>query len=214
MERLKHMKDSLVSIVQSQMSGHLDQVDTEELGDAIDMIKDLEEAIYYCTITKAMTEKEDKEKEHHHYYTERVYPEYMPKYYPYYRDMDRSTGRMYYDDTMYYGGSGSTSGSSSNSGMSSGSSSSGSGGTRGYDEVMTSYPSTMMRDAREGRSGRSRKSYMESKEMHQGKEMQMKELEKYMQELTHDITEMVSDASPEEKAMLQQKVSMLASKIK
>lgn len=206
MERLKQMKDSLVSIVQSQMSGHLDQVDTEELGDAIDMIKDLEEAIYYCTITKAMTEKEDKEKEHHHYYTERVYPDYMPKYYPYYRDMDRSTGRMYYDDTMYYDGNGSTSGSSSNSGMSSGS--------RGYDEVMTSYPSSMMRDAREGRSGRSRKSYMESKEMHQGKEMQMKELEKYMQELTQDITEMVNDASPEEKAMLQQKVSMLASKIK
>lgn len=198
MERLKQMKDSLVSIVQSQMGGRLDQVDTEELGDAIDMIKDLEEAIYYCTITKAMTEKEGKEKEHHHYYTERVYPEYMPKYYPYYRDMDRDTGRMYYD------GSGSVSGSGS----------SGNGGTRGYDEVMTSYPSTMMRDAREGRSGRSRKSYMESKEMHQGKEMQMKELEKYMQELTHDIIEMVSDASPEEKAMLQQKVSMLATKIK
>lgn len=187
MERLKQMKDSLVSIVHSQMGGHLDQVDTKELGEAIDMIKDLEEAIYYCTITKAMTEKEGKEKEHHHYYTERVYPEYMPKYYPYYRDMDRDTGRMYYD---------------------------GNGSSRGYDEVMTSYPSTMMRDAREGRSGRSRKSYMESKEMHQGKEMQMKELEKYMQELTHDIIEMVSDASPEEKAMLQQKVSMLATKIK
>lgn len=184
MERLKQMKDSLVSIVQSQMGGHLDQVDTKELGEAIDMIKDLEEAIYYCTITKAMTE-EDKEKEHH-YYTERIYPDYIPKYYPYYRDMDRSSGRM------YYGGNGSN----------------------GYDEIITSYPSTMMRDAREGRSGRSRKSYIESKEMHQDKEMQMKELEKYMQELTHDITEMVSDASPEEKVMLQQKISMLASKIK
>ena len=45
MERLKQMKDSLVSIVQSQMGGHLDQVNTEELGEAIDMIKDLEEAI-------------------------------------------------------------------------------------------------------------------------------------------------------------------------
>ena len=185
MERLKQMKDSLVSIVQSQMGGHLDQVDTKELGEAIDMIKDLEEAIYYCTITKAMIEKEDKEKEHH-YYTERIYPDYIPKYYPYYRDMDRSTGRMYY----------------------------GRNGSNGYDEIITSYPSTMMRDAREGRSGRSRKSYIESKEMHQDKEMQMKELEKYMQELTHDITEMVSDASPEEKVMLQQKISMLASKIK
>lgn len=185
MERLKQMKDSLISIVQSQMSGHLDQVDTEELGEAIDMIKDLEEAIYYCTITKAMTEKE------HYYYTERVHPDYIPKYYPYYRDMDRNTGKMYYDDTL-------------NSSTSE---------SKKYDEIITSYPSTMMRDAREGRSGRSRKSYMESKEMHQSKEMQMKELEKYMQELTHDITEMVSDASPEEKAMLQQKISILASKI-
>ena len=186
MERLKNIKETLIGCAQGQLS-HLDTVDAKEMGEVIDMIKDLEEAIYYCTITKAMTEKEDKEKEHHHYYTERVYPDYLPKYYPYYRDMDRDTGRMYYG---------------------------GNGGTRRYDEVMTSYPSIMMRDAREGRSGRSRKSYMESKEMHQDKEVQMKELEKYMQELTHDITEMVSDASPEEKAMLQQKISMLASKIK
>ena len=28
------------------------EVDTKELGEAIDMIKDLEEAIYYCTVTK------------------------------------------------------------------------------------------------------------------------------------------------------------------
>ena len=57
MEQLKHMKETLISCVQSQMS-HLDTVDTEELGDVIDMIKDLEEAIYYCTITKAMEGKE------------------------------------------------------------------------------------------------------------------------------------------------------------
>jgi hypothetical protein len=33
----------------------LSEVDTKELGEAIDMIKDLEEAIYYCTVTEAMT---------------------------------------------------------------------------------------------------------------------------------------------------------------
>ena len=85
MEQLKHMKETLVNCVQSQMS-HLDTVDTEELGDVIDMIKDLAEAIYYCSITKAM---EGKEKEggnqYHHYYTE-------------YRDMDRPEGRMYYPE--------------------------------------------------------------------------------------------------------------------
>jgi hypothetical protein len=49
------------------------------------MIKDLSEAIYYCTITESM-EKSDKEKE---------------KYYPvdYYRDMDKPYGYMYYTDS-------------------------------------------------------------------------------------------------------------------
>ena len=42
----------------------------------------------------------------------------------------------------------------------------------------------------------------------------MKELENYMQELTQDITEMIHDATPEEKQILQQKISVLASKIK
>jgi hypothetical protein len=32
---------------------------------------------------------------------------------------------------------------------------------------------------------------------------QMKELENYMQELSTDLTEMIEDASPEEKQMLQ-----------
>ena len=58
------------------------------------------------------------------------------------------------------------------------------------------------------------RSYMEAKEMHHDKEVQMKELEKYMQELGSDITEMIQDASPEEKQMLQQKLSLLITKIK
>jgi hypothetical protein len=70
------MKETLTCLVENQMS-HLDQVDTKELGEAIDMIKDLEEAIYYCTITEAM-EKTEKE----------------PKHWE--RDMDKSMGRMYY----------------------------------------------------------------------------------------------------------------------
>jgi len=38
--------------------GNLHQVDTHELGEVIDMIKDLEEALYYCSITKAMEESQ------------------------------------------------------------------------------------------------------------------------------------------------------------
>ena len=40
MEQLKHMEEVLMGCVQAQLS-HLDTVDTEELGQAIDMIKSL-----------------------------------------------------------------------------------------------------------------------------------------------------------------------------
>ena len=43
------------------MAENLNTVDTRELGEAVDMIKDLAEAIYYCTVTKAMEEKSDAE---------------------------------------------------------------------------------------------------------------------------------------------------------
>lgn len=94
----------------------------------------------------------------------------------YYRDMDRTDGRM------YYSGSGSQ------------------GGSQG-------------RDSREGRSGQMRRSYMESKENGKDKGEKMKELENYMKELSTDVTEMISDASPEEKTMLRQKLQMLTQKI-
>jgi hypothetical protein len=63
------------------------------------------------------------------------------------------------------------------------------------------------------RSSMSRKRYMDGK-MFNDKNLQMKELEQYTQELASDLTEMIKDASPEEKQLLQQKINMLASKIK
>lgn len=73
-------------------------------------------------------------------------------------------------------------------------------------------------DARESRSGMMRRSYMETKEMHKAntpedKQQKMKELEKYMGELSTDITEMISDASQEEKNLLKQKLQVLTQKI-
>lgn len=109
---------------------------------------------------------------------------------------------------MYYNGGNSSSGGSSGSNSSGGGDSS-SGGSRNYSEY--EYP--MMRDKREGRSPMSRRTYMEAKEMHQPKTTQMKELEKYLQELSSDIVEMIQDASPEEKSFLEKKISALAAKI-
>ena len=183
MEMLKNMKTTLMSQAQAQM-GNLQNVDAKELGEVIDMIKDLEEAIYYCTIVEAMEGKEKKDNGHNE---KSMY--YMPT--PYYRDMDRDNGKMYYDGN--------------------GSGGSGNGGSRGYREY--EYFPYEMRDAREGRSPMSRKTYMESKEMHHDKSKQIKELETYMQELTTDIVDMIKDASPEEKQILQKKLQALTTKI-
>ena len=46
---LKNIKEQLIAQVQNQMTD-LKCVDTKELGEVIDMIKDLSEAVYYCEI--------------------------------------------------------------------------------------------------------------------------------------------------------------------
>ena len=61
MEDLKILKKNLISCVQSQMMNP-QEANTEELGEVVDMIKDLSETMYYCSIVDAM-EKSEKEKE-------------------------------------------------------------------------------------------------------------------------------------------------------
>lgn len=165
---MKYMKETLMNCVQGQL-GDLSSTDAKELGEAIDMIKDLSEAIYYCTITESMEESKKEEE---------------MKYYPtHYRDMDRAYGSMYYSDSNRQ-----TPGESRN------------------------YP-IEIRDYREGRSPMTRKNYMERK-MHGGtKEAQVYELDKYTQELAKDISEMMEGASPEEKQMMQMKLSALTASI-
>ena len=186
MDRLHHMKEKLINCVQCQMTD-LDKVSTKELGEAIDMIKDLSEAIYYCTITKAMEGGDDYE-----------YPEW-----DYYRDVDKKGGRMYYD-----GNKGALRHVSPPTRPVS-------EGTGHVGHTERELPlSEIMRDHREGRSPISRKMYIESKEMHKDKGMSMQELEKYAQELTADIVEMIEEATPEEKQYLSNRITALAAKIK
>ena len=200
-EKLKYMKETLMCCVEKQLD-HLDTVDAKELGEVVDMIKDLEEAIYYATITEAMKDKEkyskSKEYKHQAYYSE-----------PYYRDMDRYYGRMYYgDNRMIHNGNKA----SSNEGNSSNNSNSEDNSSNSAQHSEREYP-LEMRDSREGRSPKSRRMYMESKQTHQDKIAQMRELEKYVQELTQDIVEMVEDASPEEKQYLSKRVTALGNKL-
>ena len=175
-DRLKTMKEQLESCVQSQL-GNLEKVDAKQLGQAIDMIKDLSEAIYYCTITQSM-EKVDKQKEQAsvnniNYYTT-----------PEYRGMERAGGYMYYPS-----------------------------GNGGQNTGSTSYYTPMVHDPRQGKSPMRRRMYMEGKEMHKDMKSQLQELEAYMHELSSDITEMIKDASPQERRSLKEKMTTLASKI-
>lgn len=166
-ERLICLKDILLSAIECEMSNIYD-ADYEELGAAIDMLKDLEEAIYYRTVTEAMHGKDSEDYE---------------------REYNKKFGHRQSDDRMYY---------------------------PMYDDEIKSH---MMdghmdtRDHREGKSHMSRRMYMEAKEMKKDKTTQLRELEKYMQELTSDMVDMIQDASSEEKQYLEKKISALAVKI-
>lgn len=179
-EALKIMKDQLMSCVQGQL-GNIEKVDAHELGEAVDMIKDLAEAIYYCTITDSMEKSEENSKSKSetniNYYTTPT--------------GGGGRGINYYPDqnrTNYYP-------------------------EQGRVNYYTQVPSDMRRDPRQGRSYIRRRMYMEGKETHNDTNSQLQELEIYLQELSSDITEMIRDASPEERAMLHQKMTTLASKI-
>lgn len=188
MEQLEKMKETLISHVSAQINNIYD-ADCKELGEAIDMIKDLDEAMYYCAIVKAMEEQTNTESMR--YYTEPRYREKSNMYYM--PNMDRTS----YDDTP-----------SHMRGMRD-------DGYEGSRKVMyyTEPEYRDYRDEREGRSPMRRKKYFETKEYNRGKEASMRELEAYAQELTQDIVEMVKDATPEEKQVLKQKINSLAEKI-
>ena len=180
-EKLKWMKETLIELVEAELC-HPQEVNTCELGEAIDMIKDLEEAIYYATVTEAMhsgdnvwemKEKDWDQEDRMYYRAPRMYPRYMY--------MDEENGEH--------------TGSKHSKHL-----------TQHMDEPYHS-------DEREGISHKSRRMYMEAREMNKDKTIQLRELEKYMQELSQDVVEMISDASPEEKQYLEKKISALAVKV-
>lgn len=212
-KRLMAMKQSLAAAIESQLC-NLGEADAEELGQAIDMLKDLEEALYFCTITEAMNSEKSRGN---------IEIEYEGHKKNGHSQMNESD-HMYYSYPIMYNDGGQTSngGNGGRSYNDGGSSymyaqprdsqgrymSDGRGGSRNnyYTEPMYE------RDEREGRSPQNRRMYMEAKGT-KDKAAQLRELEKYMQELTSDMVEMIQDSSPEEKQYLEKKISALASKI-
>lgn len=222
-ERVCSIKDKALSLIETQLNGDLSQVDAKELGEVVDIAKDMaelmkysEEACYYHKVTEAMDEGSDEEKK---YYLNKYIPEYDGKFYTpieyarmrdsrgrymytephmmrmddrYDSDWDRS--RMYYTEPSRYYSNGLNSGQN--------------GSSSNYSGM-----NYAMNDGRVGRSWESRRGFMEAKEHGEDKTKTNKELEKYMQDLADDMTEMIAEMDANEKAMLKQKLATMASKI-
>lgn len=237
---IKKMCEKLMDSVNHELDKGVENVDAKELGEVIDMIKDLYEAkkemyeaCYYKQIMEAMEEYDFEDAE-----------EIMDEGRRGYRGQPRSqsgrfmsrgdgrrsnrgrSGRRGYDEMMYmpeyyrdmdmdegrmyYTRSTSASGSQ---GQSNGGSSMGSSnsGSMGYSDGM-------MRDSREGRSGQSRRSYMKTKEMHKGnseedKMAKKRELDKWMSDFSSDVKELVGDMTAEEKTLLKTRLNNLQSSL-
>ena len=243
---LTKMCEKIGDAINHELDKGIEKVNTEELGEAVDMLKDLYEAkekmvksCYYKQVMEAMEEHDFEDEEEimdegrrgyrgqprsqsgrfmsrgdgrrsnrgrssrRGYDDMMMYDDMDWDEMERMRDMDRPIGRMGYSGSGSMGGSQGQSGSGSSS-MGSGQSNGGSmSNARGYSE---------------SRYDRAKRGYEETKSIHkdnsaESKQMKMKELENYMKELSTDVTEMIMDASPEEKSMLKNKMQVLMQKI-
>lgn len=224
-KNIHSMIEKLSEVAKCELDKGVENIDTKEMGEVAEIIKELSEAEYYAKISKAMDEAEYGEDydymgaydEHERkgyrgqprdsrgrYMSRRGYESRMMPDMDYdemerNRDFDRSSGKMYYS-------SGNMGGSLS-SGMSSSSMGS-QGGSRGYS------------DGGRGQSSRSesaRRGYEESKMMQDGspesKKKAMESLESYLKELSEDMTDLVSKMDANEKSMVKNKLQVLAQKV-
>ena len=211
-ERIHKMIECLTEKALGELDKGVENVNTEEMGEAVDMIKDLCEAEYKAVIVKSMKKADEEEEEYNKELLRALKDEY-----------GEEGGRRYYDEYRYK-----TTGRYAPKGKGT------YVGRRGYEEppYYHMYPERDM-DREYGRmyytestathtseSGydRAKRMYTETKEMHKAntpedKEHKMKSLDSYTKELASDITGMVADMSAEEKNLLRTKLSTLVSKI-
>ena len=232
-KRIHDMVEKLTKCAEMEFEKGIENVDTKEMGEVVDIIKDLCEAEYYAKISKAMDEAEYGEE----------YDEYGPM----------EDGRRGYRGQPRSKTSGRY--------MSRGDGRRSNRGRRGYDEPMGDYEMTpemyrmyspeYLRDIdrmdgkmyysggsssggnsssgmssqggsmggqQTSRTENARRGYVEAKEMHKGnsaedKETKRKELDKWMTEFSSDVKQMVGEMSPEEKTVLKAKLNSLHSSI-
>lgn len=206
-QRMHKMIECLTEKALSELEKGTENVDTCEMGQVVDMIKDLNEAEYKAVIVKAM-KKADEEKEE---YDKMLLRELKEEY-------GEDDGKRFYDHYRYSDGRFAPKGH---------------GTYRGYSEPYYHMTPEMYRDMdrdthsrmyytetsmNESGYDRAKRNYTETKEMHRGntpedKKAKMQELERYAKSLTEDVVDMVSDMSDEEKNLLRTKMQVLVQKI-
>lgn len=208
-ERMHKMQECLTEKAVSEFEKGIENVDTSEMGEVVDMIKDLAEAEYHSIISKAMKKADEEEEEYDKELLRSLKAEY-----------GEESGRRYYDQYRYANGRFAPKGK----------------GTyrRGYEEppYYHMYPEAEhMRDMdrdygkmyytepmNESGYDRAKRNYTETKEMHSGttpedKEQRMKALDKYIKTVTNEIIKIVSDnATTEEKSLIKNNMNNLMSK--
>ncbi len=208
-ERIHKMIECLTEKALCELDKGIENVNTEEMGEAVDMIKDLCEAEYKAVIVKSMKKADEEEEEYNKELLRALKDEY-----------GEESGRRFYDHYRYANGRFAPKGK----------------GTyrRGYEEppYMHMYPEAEhMRDmdrdygkmyytesVNESGYDRAKRNYTEVKEMHSGttpedKEQRMKALDKYIKTVTNEIIKIVSDnATTEEKSLIKNNMNNLMSK--
>lgn len=208
-ERIHKMVECLTEKTLSELDKGIENVNVEEMSEAVDMIKDLCEAEYRAVIVKSMKKADEEEEEYDKELLRSLKTEY-----------GEENGRRFYDHYRYANGRFAPKGK----------------GTcrRGYEEppYMHMYPEAEhMRDMdrdygkmyytepmNESGYDRAKRNYTETKEMHSGttpedKEQRMKALDKYIKTVTNEIIKIVSDnATTEEKSLIKNNMNNLMSK--
>ena len=207
-ERIHKMQECLTEKAVNEFEKGIENVDTSEMGEVVDMIKDLAEAEYHSIISKTMKKADEEEEEYNKELLKSLKAEYSEE-----------SDRRYYDHYRYADGRFAPKGR----------------GTyrRGYEEPPYWHMTPEMYRDMDKENGRmyytepmytesryesAKRAYTESKELHKGnepqdKEAKMRELEKYMKEMSDDLLNLMKGMSQEEMNMAKSKLSVLVSKM-
>lgn len=236
MEELKKMCEKLEGCAMMELAKDKSEVDTHELGEVFDMIKDIKEAMYYGKIVDAMDNPEnvygeDYDQDGPKFYRGRSkttgrfvhrgyeVPDMMERRMEM-RDMDRSENKMYYSPNALTQSRHYEEGRSYEDGHRMGYEE---GHRNGYEEGhrmgyeeghRTGYNKGMnesrsYRQAGQSRYDSARKGFEEG----QDKEQKSKALTEYLRTIADDITNMVMEMDPQERQIVKNKLQAIQNKI-